>query len=148
MTTVIVANFNRRPSGKFPSEIYAPELIPNRYRIIEDVETSLFKPSRLMYKKFIRRGQVYVPGFEMCETAHSFKGILGLVGGKRLLAHQSVIPTRMRDKRIILAGTVLEDPVGGRVVFYLHWTGQRWSLIRFDWLENNWYCDGRIVCLG
>lgn len=110
------------PNPKFPSEIFAPELIPEytdedgnkrKWKIVEDVVPSNFDISKLVPKLFLYGGDPRrINGEEMRERAVMLKCNLGLCDAKRLLAEQDKIPKEFRGFGIPFTGTLLRDSYG------------------------------------
>lgn len=140
--------------GLFPSQIHAPELIPEytdgqgqkrKWKVIEDVAPSAFEVSKLKPRSFLKGPKTLLSGEAMRRHAVKLKGNLGLADGKRLLAEQDKIPAEFQDFYIPLPGTVLRDPIGDLRVAYLYWHGDRW-LLSFRWLGDDRDDRGRFAC--
>lgn len=140
----------------FPSFIYAPELIPEytdkdgnkrKWNVLEDIAPSQFDTNKLKPRSFLKTSDKkgYISGEEMRQRAVEFKGNLGLVDGKRMLAEQDKIPKEFRDFCIPLPGTLLRDSGGRLFVPCLRFGGRRWVLI-FGWLGLGWRDGDRLAC--
>jgi len=138
----------------FPSLTLAADLIPEytdskgkkrKWEVVEDVTPTLFNIRDLKFKGFLKSGESLVNGSTMRERAVAMKGNLGLVDAKRLLDHQSEIPTKLRGRHIMFLGTVLRGSGGFLGVPCLFLDGDRWCLI-FGWLDGGWDRSFRFAC--
>lgn len=135
------------PRPKFPSEIFAPDLIPTFWAVVEDIPPSTFKVSKLKWILLLRRGEYNIKGDTLYKRATKFKGNLGLVDGQYILDHQDQIPVEMQDKPIILPGTILRDSIRELYIPYLYFFGSRWHLC-FSGVRFGWDGTARFACIG
>lgn len=128
-------------SARFPSEIHAPELIPEGYQVVVDVEPSEFDLDAMEYVGFLEekdgKQEEYVVGKVMRGRSVILEATFGLVDLKRFLAEPEKIQAEFRGKKVIIfTGTVLRGPDGCLLVAYLFWFGDEWAL-GFVWLDGN-----------
>ncbi len=129
-----------------PSHLYAADLIPKGWMVIEDVVPSTtLDVSKLKFRSFLKDGELWVNGKVLRKRAVELKGNLGLTDAKRFLAEQGKIPAKPRDFYIVFPGTVLRDFVGRLRVPYLDFHGGRWVL-DFNWLVGGWVDGGHLAC--
>jgi|GEM_PF-3976655 len=114
--------------GHFPSEIQTPELIPEGWTVVEDVEPSEFNVSDLEFISFLEGEEQSVASKEMRQRAVTLLGNLGLCDGKRMIACQNEIPKDLHGKSILLPGTVLRKPGWGFFIPCLCYGGVCWTL--------------------
>lgn len=137
----------------FPSEIHAIDLIPEGWKVVEDVSLSVVDVEKLKKRHF--GSNVKVKGNEWLpdsvqyaeptkfatvrKRAVKLNGNLGLVDAKHMLAEQDRIPIKFRGFWILLPGTVLRDRSGSKQVRTL------WFDYRCGWCITN-CIDWRICC--
>jgi len=134
---------------QFPCQIHCPDLIPEGYEVLEDVERHEFKVSDLEFPSFLRDGDGgYIDGELMRKRAVEIVANYGLSDVPTLLGKDGKglgIPEELRGNNyIVLSGTLLRDPDGGLCVPFLYWSGDRWILL-FRQFGLGWYGDGRLV---
>ncbi|MFH1781349.1 MAG: hypothetical protein ABH835_01930 [Patescibacteria group bacterium] len=131
--------------GLFPSEIHAADLIPRKWKVVEDVASAEFRVEDLEFISFLEADEDSVPGTVMRKRAVRLEPSFGLSDAPKLLAEQDKIPASMRGKYIVLAGTLLRDPDGHLYVPYLYWRDGQWLLV-FRWLDDAWRGLARLPC--
>ena len=130
---------------QFPSVVFAADLIPTGWSVVEDVNPSLYDVAKLKPTSYLKDGEMWIKSDEMRKRAVEMRGNLGLCDAKRLLANDGkLIPVEFRKFFIPLPGTVLRDAVGGLYVPYLPFDGDRWFLY-FSWLARVWIGDCRLA---
>ena len=129
---------------KFVSEISAAELIPSGWKVEEDVEPSTFRIEDIEFPTFLVGGESSIYGTVLRQRAVEQKANLGLVDLKRVLAEQGKLPTELRGKYLVFAGTLLRGSGGGLCVPFLYWDGDRWVL-GFGWVGGGFDGDGRLA---
>lgn len=132
-------------SASFPCQINASDLIPEKWEVVEDVEPRSFKVGDLKFKSFLQGDETYVGGDTMRQRAVELKGNLGLSDAKYFLEHQSEIPTELRGKYIVFAGTVMRGSGGSIHVPFIYFNDGRWVL-GFDWLGCHFNVNDRVAC--
>lgn len=95
--------------GEFPSMIYAADLIPDGYVVVEDVARSKFHVRDLEFVAFLNPVLAYVSGKEMRRLSVVLRGDLGLCDAKLIHDQQLGIPKELREGRIVFPGTVLQS---------------------------------------
>lgn len=118
--------------GMSPSQVFAPELIPEGWEIVEDTYPSWFQVSDLEYVSFVKKTDEYpvVDGKEMRRRAIDCKAILGLADGMVLWENQKDIRTDLEGQAVIvLAGTVARGPSGRLHVAYLGYYFGKWYVV-------------------
>ncbi|MBI5221678.1 MAG: hypothetical protein HY979_02650 [Candidatus Magasanikbacteria bacterium] len=131
---------------QFPCQVHVPELIPDKWEVLEDVEpTADLDVSKLTFKSVLQGDEDWVNGDTMRGRAVTFKGNYGLSDAPQFLAQQAKIPVDLRDKYILLPGTKLRGPCGLLRVPCFYWRGDRWVL-NFFWLGNDFRGRGRVAC--
>ncbi len=131
--------------GKFPSEIHCPDLIPDGYEILEDVEPSKFQVKDLKLASFLHdEDGGSVNGEIMRQRAVKLSANFGLVDAQFILDHQDEIPVGFRGECLVFTGTLLRYPNGDLHVAYLRWNGARWYLA-FYWLDDDWNGNDRLL---
>lgn len=133
-----------RGGDLFPSQIHAADLIPQGWMVVEDVAPSKFHVKELEFISFLNQGESSINCEVIRQRAVTLKANLGLVDGKRILAEQDKLPVELRDKYIVLPGTLLRAPDGLLRVAYLFWDGGRWCL-SFRWLGCDWVGHVRLA---
>ena len=138
----------------FPSYIYAAHLIPDEYKVIEDVEPSEFKVSQFKFVPCsrIKKG-IDFPSFEMMRgCAVDLNANLGLSDAKNILQHEDELPRPTRENKmgneIILPGTLVRSH--NKCILYPYfkfdWESKCWKLT-FVW-DEGWkigYPDKRML---
>ncbi len=143
LQTVIEGRFEA-VENPFPSQIFASDLLPEGWSVVEDVSPTEFEVKDLEFITFLEEGESSVNGETMRQRAINLKANLGLVDAKRMLAHQDEIPVKMRGKYIIFTGTLLRGPDGLLYVACLYWRDDRWDL-HFLWLGHDWHDGARLA---
>lgn len=130
--------------SKFPCEIYARELIPQGWTVLEDVEpTANLDVAKLRFVSYLNGGESYIVGDEMRKRAVMLGGNLGLSDAPRILAEQAKLSVD-RNCYILLPGTKLRRAGGNLFVPYLFWFGGR-LILYFFWLGHYFYDGGRLA---
>lgn len=126
----------------FPSQIYALELIPENWEVVEDVVPTT--KSGREFVTFIEAWEEYIGGGLMRARGKKLGANLGLVDAKYDLEHQENSSVELRGKYLVYSGTVLRDSVGRLNVPDLGWRGGRWVL-GFRWISGLFYGSGRLA---
>jgi hypothetical protein len=125
--------------------------------VVQDVAPSNFDVSSIRPLLFFKRRVESVSGKEMRKRAVEMGGNLGLADGKRMLAEQYKIPTKMRDYYIPLPATVLcginSDLIASQrgqsndvVIAYLSYEDDSW-IMGLHGYDHDWPDNGRLaVC--
>lgn len=128
-----VNNASVRPL--FPSEIFAPELIPYGWEVIEDVQPTKLHVEDVELECVIPLNEKEVEWYRgykegdvsvevMLQRAVGFKDKLGLVDAKSMILLQLGFTT----DDIFLAGTILRDSDGNRRIPRLSSDGVFWKI--------------------
>lgn len=144
LQALIEGRFNAIVGAKKATCSFA-DLIPDGWKVAEDVAPSSFDVSKLKLVAFLKKGESAIGGVEMRKRAIELKGNLGLADGQRLLAEQDKIPVEFRDYYIVLSGTVLRGSGGDLDVPCLAFFDGRWVL-DFFWLDDGWHGLVRFAC--
>lgn len=153
LQAIVEGRFEAMGGRLYPSQIYADDLIPEytnekgnkkKWKIVDDVQPSMFKISDLERVSFMEDRDGLVYGYEIRKRAVRLEANLGLVYAKYMLYNQSEIPVEFREKCLIFTGTLLCDPIDRLHMAYLRWSDNRWNL-RFIWVLNDWNDDGNLL---
>ncbi|MFA6548068.1 MAG: hypothetical protein WCT11_03960 [Candidatus Magasanikbacteria bacterium] len=133
--------------AEFPCQIHAPELIPDKWEVLEDVEPTVgLDVSQLRFMPVLKDGDPgWINGDTMRGRAVEFKGNFGLSDVPAFLAQQDTIPVDLQGKYILLPGTKLRDSGGGLYIACLGFRGGRWVL-DFCYLGNDFFRYDRFAC--
>ena len=96
-------------------------------------------PSKIELIITLTEGEESVNGEENLRRLQATGNIL--LDANVLLAfwnNQHLIPESWKGKYVYFPGTILRDPDGGRLVFYLGWNGSEWHW-SYYWLGGDWY---------
>lgn len=126
--------------GQFPCQIYAADIIPGEWRVVEDVAPTITSIADLEFVSHLKGGESYVSGEKMCRRAVELKANYGLSDAKFFLDHQEAIPEEIRGKFIVFTGTKSRSPGGGLSVACLYWDGDRW-IQYWPWLDDYFGAD-------
>jgi len=132
---------------QFPCEINCPELIPDGYTVLEDVEKHHFKVSDLEHISFLEGEESSIKGTLMRERSVLLNADYGLSDAPTILGEDGEgksIPKEWRGKYLVFAGTLLRSSGGNLCVPVIRWGDDRWVL-RFGWLGFGWRDDDRLV---
>ncbi|MDD2758256.1 MAG: hypothetical protein PHD72_02680 [Patescibacteria group bacterium] len=100
----------------FPSALLATDLIPEGWKVVEDVAPSDFDVSKLVPINFIKNSDKIcsygISGELLRKRAVKSGSNLGLADGKRILAEPDKLSAEFRYYIVPLPGTVLQDKFG------------------------------------
>lgn len=119
----------------FPSVRFVPDLIPNGWTVLEDVEpTANLDVAKLKFVSYLNGHESYIVGDEMRKRAVMLGGNLGLSDAPRILCDQAKLSVESHDYFILLPGTRLLRSDDVLVVPCLFWREGRRVLdfIRLD----------------
>lgn len=140
LVKVFLRKFGLDPGAdKFPPEIYAFELIPEGWEIVEDVAPTLKSAFELgVYRPPLRR-RAHGKRLEDVRAHGKEKGIsLGFSDLRVALVDSANISVGLRQYYIVFSGTVFRGPSGRLCIAYLFYGTGGW---RLDWefLSDDWY---------
>jgi hypothetical protein len=141
-----IKTFLRSPGIYFtPSEVLAPDLIPEKWKVVDDViPTPRLSLQAVEFISLLDEGQSWVSSAKMRERAKRLGADLGLADAKFFLEHQAEIQEELRGKVLVFPGTVLLDPDGRANAVCLEWSDGRW-IVCFRWFDYDWQDFGRLV---
>jgi hypothetical protein len=140
---------------KFPSQIHAPECIPEGWTVVEDVEP-FGHPSGFTPKRFLRstdRGEGVpiedgrIDGPMLRYRAVELRANKGLSDAKHMLKGHLWVQTYLRSYRLVFIGTVLRNQNDFLYVPCLRWWNDHWEL-EFEQLTHAWGGNDRLVEIG
>lgn len=121
---------DRYTNNRFISPLLAADLIPDWFKVVEDVFPKEFKISDLKEVSFLdsRDRNDRVGGETMRQRAVKLKANLGLVDLKYVLSNSKEIPGELQFNShcLVFAGTLLRGSGGYPCVACLRWNGKRW----------------------
>lgn len=121
----------------FTSELLAAELIPYWSKVVEDVTPTEFEIEDLEFISVFQKGDRRLKGSEIRELARAAGAIFGLVDGKRILQNAEKLSPEVKERSILLFGTMIQTRTGRRKVPFLWFIEGKWEF-EWVWIDHSW----------
>lgn len=129
----------------FPSEKLAPELVPERSKVVLDVEPSpIHEVGDLEFISVFKKGETRLKGWVIRELAQEAEALLGLFEAKRMLELKEQIPKDLENRMILFLGTVIKKRTHRQEFPFLWNVSGVWEL-QWGSIDLSWADDACLV---